>query len=99
VAAKVAWGRIVFSGGRGREVAAWLAVGTGPPDLAAVDRLARMQLHARRLGGCLRVTEMCAELEDLLDLVGLRRELGGEAEEREQVLGVEEGMDRGDPIA
>jgi len=89
----------VFSAGRGREVAAWLAFGAGPPDLAVVDRLARMQLHARRLGGRLHVTDMCAELADLLDLVGLRRELGGETEEREKMLGVEEGVDRRDPLA
>jgi hypothetical protein len=89
----------VYVGGRGQPVVAWAAMGEGRPDLAAVDGLARMQLAARRLGGVIRVAEMSSELAELVELVGLRRELTGEAEEGEDVLGIEEGMDPGDPVA
>lgn len=82
----------------GREVAAWVAVGEGPPDLAVVDFLAQMQLAARRMGGHIQARDLSPELEELLDLAGLRGQVGGEAEGREEV-GVEEGVEPGDPVA
>lgn len=89
------WGRIVFvTGGR----SAVVGLGTGSVDLAVVAALARLQLAARRLGGTIEVAGMSGELAELLDLVGLRREFEREAEEPEDVLGVEEGLDPGDPI-
>ncbi|MFD7899305.1 STAS domain-containing protein [Streptomyces sp. NPDC059743] len=45
--------------------------GLGPPDLAAVDALARLQLTARRHGCRVRLRGAGRELRLLLDLVGL----------------------------
>jgi hypothetical protein len=94
----VAWGRIVFLGPTGAEVATGTIAGPGSPDLAVVDGLARTQLAARRLGGSVRLRDVSEELGRLLDLVGLRREVGGEPEGGEQA-GVEEGVEGGDPVA
>jgi ABC-type transporter Mla MlaB component len=79
------------------------------PDAATVDALARLQLTARRLGCQVRLRDARGELRELLTLVGLgevvplwaplRLEPGGQAEDREQVFGVEEEADPGDPIA
>ncbi len=88
----------MFVGGDGTVVAVSSLNGEGKPDLATVDSLARLQLAARQLGGTIEVQEMCLEMAELLELVGLRGELGGEAEGGEQV-GVEEGVEPGDPIA
>lgn len=68
----------------------------GNPDLAVVDWLARLQRTARRAGGRIRLEEACPALVDLLDLVGLRREVGGQAEGGKEAFGVEEGVDRRD---
>jgi len=93
-----AWALVVFVGPAGTEVTAWLA-GPGCPDLGAVDALARAQLLTRRLGGSIRLREVCPELEELLVLVGLRREVGGQAEGGEEGFGVEEEVGPGDPVA
>jgi ABC-type transporter Mla MlaB component len=84
----VAWGRIVILG-RLNETERWVLGGQGQPDLSAVDLLARTALVARRLGGSLQLLDPTKELRELLDLVGLRREVGGEPEGREDA-GVEE---------
>ncbi|MFF2931545.1 STAS domain-containing protein [Streptomyces mirabilis] len=68
----------------------------GPPGLATVDALARMQLTARRAGGRVRLRAPAPSLLLLLDLVGLRFEVEGEAEEREPALGVQEAVEPGD---
>ena len=73
----------------GVEVTRWPLVVRAPVDLDAVDRLARLQLLARRLGGAIVLREATASLRGLLDLVGLLGEVGGQPERREQV-GVEE---------
>jgi hypothetical protein len=96
VAGVVAWGRVVLVGRAGVEVAAWVVAGPGAPDLSIVDALARWQLSARRRGGSIRLREVGVELAELLDLAGLRREVGGEPEGGEQVA-VEEGVEPGDP--
>ncbi len=67
--------------------------------LDAVDTLARVCLAARRAGAEARVEQVSEGLALLLDLAGLGREMGGEAERREDALGVEEGMDPSDPVA
>ena len=94
----VAWGRVVISDSAGRRVASALLVGTGSPDLAAVDLLARYRLWARRFGGSVELTGLSPELEDLLELVGLLGQVCGQAEGSEEV-GVEKGMEPGDPSA
>ncbi|GAB2723718.1 STAS domain-containing protein [Streptomyces bullii] len=71
--------------------------GLGPPGLAAVDLLARLQLAARRAGGRIRLRDPDPALAALLHLVGLRFEMEGQTEQREPALGVEEAMEPGDP--
>lgn len=77
------------------------------PDLVAVDAVARLQLAARRRGASVTLLRASNELRELLEFIGLEnvvryREtlLGdplGEAEHREEVLGVEEEREPGDP--
>jgi hypothetical protein len=98
MAAVVAWGRVVFVGSSGVEAAAWVIGGPGVPDLAVVDGLARAQVSARRLGGFVYLRDACGALGDLLELVGLTREMAGETEGGEQVR-VEERVEPGDPVA
>ena len=75
-------------------------------DAVAVDALARLQLTARRLGCRLRLRHASQDLHELLAFTGLadvvaqprlRLEPVGQAEEREQRLGVEEEAERHDP--
>ncbi|MEV5877126.1 STAS domain-containing protein [Streptomyces sp. NPDC052101] len=71
--------------------------GLGPPGLAVVDLLARLELTARRAGGRIRLRDPDPALPALLDLVGLRFQMEGQVEEREPALGVEEAVETGDP--
>lgn len=93
----VAWARVLLLHSAGTEAAATIG-GSGAPDLAVVDALARSQLAARRRGATIRLVEVSEELAELLDLCGLRRQVGGQAEGGEQV-GVEEGVEPADPVA
>jgi aromatic ring hydroxylase len=72
-------------------------------DLGTVDRLARLQLAARRCGVELRLRHVSKELEELIIFVGLAEALGleprGQAEEREEGVGVEEEGELNDPPA
>ena len=72
-------------------------------DLATVESLARLKLAARRSGAELRLTRVPAELEELITFLGLAEALGleprGQAEEREERLGVEEERELDDPPA
>lgn len=79
------------------------------PDASAVDAVARLQLVVRRRGREMRVRGASQELRDLLALAGLLRvvplcdglllETRGQAEQREQPLGIEEERDAGNPIS
>ncbi|MET8942116.1 STAS domain-containing protein [Streptomyces sp. NPDC004542] len=71
--------------------------GLGPCGLGAVDLLARLELAARRAGGRIRLRDPTPALRALLDLVGLRFQVEGQAEEREPAPGVEEAVEPGDP--
>ena len=77
--------------------------GTLGADLAAVEKLARPALAARRLGRAVRIRHASAELEALLLLAGLADVLGveprGQPEKREDRLGVEEERELDDPSA
>jgi hypothetical protein len=53
------------------DVASWPLPSGGHPDMEIVDRLARLQLEARRLGCTIRVRNACAELRQLLEFSGL----------------------------
>jgi hypothetical protein len=93
----------------GGEVASW-PVRASHPDLALVDRLARLELAARRIGCHIVVHAAGTELAELLDLVGLRDlvstdagshelhelQMCGQAEDLEQ-SGVEEVVQPDDP--
>jgi ABC-type transporter Mla MlaB component len=72
-------------------------VGTvGRPDAVTVDALARLQLAARRFGCRIQLRNASLELLELIDLMGLADvvplgvEPGGQAEQGEERLGVEE---------
>jgi hypothetical protein len=73
------------------------------PEVASVDVLARLGLAAQRAGLELRLRGVSPELEGLLGLAGLcvvlGVETGGEAEEGEERVGVEEERELGDPVA
>ncbi|MGV9282482.1 STAS domain-containing protein [Streptomyces sp. NPDC003730] len=71
--------------------------GLGPPGLAVVDLLARLELTARRAGGRIRLRDPDPALHALLNLVGLRFETERQVEQREPPLGVEEAVEPGDP--
>jgi anti-anti-sigma regulatory factor len=83
--------------GSGARVVVCDAGGLGPPGLAAVDLLARLELAARRAGGRILLRDADPALHALLDLVGLRFQVEGQPEEREPALGVEEAVESGDP--
>ena len=77
------------------------------PDAVALDALARVQLAARRLGRRVRFSRACAELQELLALVGLDDilpcrpgsgfETRGQPEQRKQPGRIQEEGDPGDP--
>jgi hypothetical protein len=91
----------------GIEVAAWPWADGAHPDMSSVDRLARLQLAARRLGGEIRLRDPSLRLCELLALAGLGQvfptiagllvEVSGETEGGEEI-GVEEGVEGGDPV-
>ena len=76
-------------------------VGALPPEAAAVEALARLQLAARRVGLEIRLCRASTELRDLLVFCGLedvlRVEVDGQSEEREDRLGAEEERELDDP--
>ena len=84
-------------GGQGDGIVVCDVGGLGPPGLAAVDLLARLQLLARRTGGRIRLRDPDPALCSLLDLVGLRFEVEGQPEQREPAPGVEDAVEPGDP--
>ena len=74
-----------------------------PADAATVDGLARVELALRRLGYELRLRRATSELVELVAFTGLsdvlRVETGGQPEEREERVGVEEERELGDQPA
>jgi ABC-type transporter Mla MlaB component len=70
-------------------------------DVGTIGRLARLQLTARRQGCQIDLRNVSNELRDLLAFVGLADvlgvEAGGQPEEREQRLRVEEEGEFDDP--
>ncbi|SCG78381.1 STAS domain-containing protein [Micromonospora humi] len=72
------------------------------PDLVTVETLARLRLTARRFGWRLEIRGATVDLGDLAGLLGLADTLlepVRQPEEREQAVGVEEVVERGDPAA
>ena len=68
----------------GEELARFPLLVRDAVDLGLVDQLARLQLAARRLGCAIELRDACPELLELLDLVGLRVEVGGKSEDLEE---------------
>ena len=86
--------------GRAGGVVTCDVAGLAGPDVVAVEALARLRMTARRHGWRLVVSGAGPELAELVRLLGLADalpEVGGEAEQREQPVGVQEAVDRGDP--
>ena len=77
---------VAFVRGDGAELGRFPVVGRVPVelDLDVVDRLARLELAARRLGGRIELRAAPAGVWSLLDLCGLRGEVGRQPEGREQ---------------
>jgi hypothetical protein len=74
------WCRVTMVGADGTPVASGVLEGSHGPRLGAVDDLARLALHAKRLGGSIHLAEVSPALRFLLDLVGLVVEMEGQAE-------------------
>jgi hypothetical protein len=70
------WARVVVVGPDQTQLAMLLA-GEGPPDFTVVEGLAWLQLTVRRAGGRVCLMDVSSALGELLDLAGLRREVGG----------------------
>jgi ABC-type transporter Mla MlaB component len=88
--------------GRGAGVVICDVAGVEEPDVVTVEALARLRLTARRHGCALHVAGADQRLLTLVRFLGLGdalTEVGGQAEEREQVGGVEEVVDRRDAPA
>ncbi|MGZ8598427.1 MAG: STAS domain-containing protein [Actinomycetota bacterium] len=79
------------------------------PDAVTIEALARVQLMALGLGRRIELRDVRDELKQLLSFAGLLEvipvagasvlEPVGQPEEREEVRGIEEEADAGDPIA
>ena len=91
------WCRLSVTGPDGRVLAGAVLQGTGAPDLAVVDDVARAALWARRVGATVVLSDVVPELAELLDLAGLGVEVRREPEGGEQALLVEEGEEEGHP--
>jgi hypothetical protein len=89
--------RLVIVRADGSRDTAWL-VGHGPPDLGAIDVLARLLLVCRRQGDRLHLEDVSAALAGLLDLSGLRAQFEREPEPGEQPLRLQEGVDTGNSV-
>ena len=85
----VPWARVVLAWTDDSVLVTSLS-GQGVPDLSVVDDLARLQLAVRRTGGRMLLEDVAPSLSRLLELTGLRREVGGEAEGGEDPLDLQE---------
>lgn len=63
-------------GPAGRELGSWTLHGPGAADMGSVDRLARLELATRRMGGRLVLREVSGALAELLELAGLGALIG-----------------------
>src|SRR5690606_26431126 len=92
--------RALLDGGSGAcGVVVCDVAGLAPPGLAAVNLLARLELLAPRTGGRIRLRGPDPALRVLLDLVGLRFEVEGQPEQREEPRGAGEAVKSREPPA
>ena len=92
-----AWCRVTVVGPGGSILSSWLLAGDGWPDLGDIDHLARLQLSVVRDGDAMVLSDVGSSLGALLDLVGLRGQMCGQPERREDPLHIEERAERRDP--
>lgn len=92
------WCRVTVHAHCGVVVRDVVLAGAGAPDLGTVDRVARLSLLGTRIRGRTVLRDVAPAMRELLALAGLsglaggadRVEVDGEAEGREQALGIEE---------
>jgi hypothetical protein len=84
---------VTVVGPDGDKVASGVLRSSGAPDLGAVDGIARLALAAGRLGGAMFLAQVSPALDALLELTGLRVQMEGESESREEPLGVQRGQE------
>jgi hypothetical protein len=65
------WCRVTALRPDGSRSASFALEGSGQPDLTAVDEVARLLLHARRLGGTVVLEDVSPRISELLELAGL----------------------------
>jgi hypothetical protein len=87
------WCRVTIVGPGGDELACGVLRGSGAPDLATVDGIARLALAAGRLGGAMSLAQVSPALSALLELTGLRIQVEREPESRDQPLWVQRGQE------
>jgi len=83
------WCKATVMGADG-EVLAVVDVAGERPDMAGVERIARMALESKRGGRRLVLSDVSPRFRELLVFAGLLVEVQGQAEGREQVLEVQE---------
>jgi hypothetical protein len=74
------WCRLRFTDFHGSVVGACRLGGCGPPDLGALETIARLALVAKRRGGTLVLSEVRPDLGRLLEWWGLPVEVEGQPE-------------------
>ena len=71
------WCRVRMVDPQGVALASGVLEGPAPPDISAVDDVARLALIAQRLGGGLVLTDVSPDLRALVELGGLVVEMQG----------------------
>jgi len=84
------WCRVTVVGKDGTKLTGCVLLGPGPPDIGAVDEVARLALHAARLGGGISLADVAPAMRELLELAGLCVEVEGQTELGKEALGVQE---------
>jgi hypothetical protein len=84
------WCRVTVLGPDGRVRVHHILEGPGTPDIGSVDEVARLALWAGRDGGSVVLSEVSPELDELLELSGLRVEMRWQAEGGKEALVVEQ---------
>jgi hypothetical protein len=86
MAATSLWCRITVLDAQGHACAGHSVEGTGEPDLAVVDAIARAALAAKRQGGAIILSQVTPPLRSLLALSGSAVDVQGQVEFGEEPL-------------
>jgi hypothetical protein len=90
MAAAQRWCRVTVLGPGGTVRVHHILEGPAAPDIDSVDEVARLALWAGREGGSVVLSEVSPEFDELLELSGLRVEMGWQAEGCEETVVVEQ---------